>query len=72
MKGNSFARRDHLRDVEVRIQSKWEQANLFQVEDKYDKDGNPKPKFMVTFPYPYMNGRLHLVNIYFAAKNLES
>ena len=20
----------------------------------------PKPKFMVTFPYPYMNGRLHL------------
>ena len=26
----------------------------------FNADGSPKPKFMVTFPYPYMNGRLHL------------
>ena len=25
-----------------------------------DASGAPRPKFMVTFPYPYMNGRLHL------------
>lgn len=31
-----------------------------QGEPLYNEDGSPKPKFMVTFPYPYMNGRLHL------------
>lgn len=31
-----------------------------QGEPLYNEDGSPKPKFMATFPYPYMNGRLHL------------
>jgi len=36
---------------------------VFKVEKQVDSDGIPVPKFMVTFPYPYMNGRLHLVGI---------
>eukprot|EP01038_Epipyxis_sp_PR26KG_P005664 gene5664-7821_t len=51
----SFARRDHLRDIEQRIQDKW--ANKKTFEANYDES---KPKYMITFPYPYMNGRLHL------------
>lgn len=51
----SFVRRDHLREIEKRIQEEWERENVFCS----NPDEN-KPKFFVTFPYPYMNGRLHL------------
>lgn len=34
--------------------------NYVQSVPAFNEDGSPKPKFMVTFPYPYMNGRLHL------------
>lgn len=51
----SFARRDHLREIEKRVQAQWEETKVNEV--CYDPT---KEKFMVTFPYPYMNGRLHL------------
>lgn len=51
----SFARRDHLRGIEKRIQQEWADKKV------YETDCTPgKPKFFITFPYPYMNGRLHL------------
>lgn len=50
-----FARRDHLRANEVRIQREWEES---KVHESHVQEGTPK--YMVTFPYPYMNGRLHL------------
>lgn len=52
----SFARRDHLREIEIRMQSKWEADKIYEV----GYDDHNKEKFLVTFPYPYMNGRLHL------------
>ena len=51
----SFARRDHLRDIETQIQSYWNENKSF--ESNVDLN---KPKFFLNFPYPYMNGRLHL------------
>lgn len=51
----SFARRDHLREIEIRLQKKWKDTRVF--ESSVDPT---KGKFFVTFPYPYMNGRLHL------------
>ena len=56
----SFVRRDRLRSNELRIQAKWAEEKVYETERKFDDNGLPKPKFMVTFPYPYMNGRLHL------------
>jgi len=56
----SFARRDKLLKVEKEIQLQWSNENIYETERKYDENGNPKEKFMVTFPYPYMNGTLHL------------
>jgi len=38
------------------VQAEWKAAKVFEVDA--GKEG--EPKFMVTFPYPYMNGRLHL------------
>ena len=51
----SFARRDHLRDIELKVQQKW-------LDDKvYEANPEPgRPKYFLNFPYPYMNGRLHL------------
>ena len=51
----SFARRDHLREIELKVQKKW-------LEDKvYEANVEPgRPKYFLNFPYPYMNGRLHL------------
>jgi len=42
------------------MQQEWAESKAFESNPEYNEDGTPKPKFMVTFPYPYMNGRLHL------------
>lgn len=44
----------------TQVQAKWAEEGTFESNPLYNDDGSPKPKFMVTFPYPYMNGRLHL------------
>lgn len=56
----SFARRDHLRDIEIRIQSYWEDAKLYESNADSSTIDDNKSKFFLNFPYPYMNGRLHL------------
>jgi len=58
--GGGQTRLRHIRANEQRIQAEWEKARPFEVNPCFNEDGSPKPKFMVTFPYPYMNGRLHL------------
>lgn len=59
----SFARRDHLREIEIHMQAQWEASKIF--EPSVDES---KEKFMVTFPYPYMNGRLHLGHAFSVTK----
>lgn len=54
----STARLDLLRDIESKVQAKWSDAKIFHGDAP--TDGSKPPKFMVTFPYPYMNGKLHL------------
>lgn len=51
----SFARRDHLREIELNVQKKWVENKVY--EATYEPG---RPKFFLNFPYPYMNGRLHL------------
>ncbi|POM81028.1 Leucine-tRNA ligase, partial [Phytophthora palmivora] len=54
-----MARRDHLIDIEHEVIAKWDAVKLFE--------SNPdpsKPKYMVTFPYPYMNGYLHVGHLF--------
>jgi leucyl-tRNA synthetase len=55
-------KRDTLRDLERAVQARWDAARVFE-EDAPAEDGalgGVDGKFMATFPYPYMNGRLHL------------
>lgn len=45
--------------IEEQMQKQWEDEKVFE-EDAPKGEGASQEKFMVTFPYPYMNGRLHL------------
>jgi len=52
-----------LKEIEEKWRDKWENAHLFEA------DPNPhKPKLMVTFPYPYMNGPLHVGHTFTASR----
>ena len=56
-----FHRRDHLIEIEHEVQAKWKKLRAFDVNAPADgAHASNDDKFMVTFPYPYMNGRLHL------------
>jgi len=50
-----FGKRDHLRANEIAVQKMWEEAKAFEVAPD-----DTKESFMVTFPYPYSNGHLHI------------
>ncbi|KAG8342245.1 tRNA synthetases class I (I L M and V) putative (M) tRNA synthetases class I (C) catalytic domain [Trypanosoma vivax] len=52
------ARRDRLLKNEEEAQLRWARERLHDLDAPAGDD--PTPKFFVTFPYPYMNGRLHL------------
>jgi leucyl-tRNA synthetase len=54
-KEKSFARRDKLISNEREAQKLWEDNKMNQSEPQPGKK-----KFMVTFPFPYMNGLMHL------------
>ncbi|KAH8742137.1 leucyl-tRNA synthetase [Cryptosporidium ryanae] len=53
--GGSRQRRDMLLSIQNDMQKLWYSNKVYEtnVDDK-------REKYMVTFPYPYMNGRLHL------------
>eukprot|EP01006_Ploeotia_vitrea_P043997 TRINITY_DN66796_c6_g1_i1.p1 TRINITY_DN66796_c6_g1~~TRINITY_DN66796_c6_g1_i1.p1 ORF type:complete len:1113 (+),score=168.70 TRINITY_DN66796_c6_g1_i1:87-3341(+) len=54
----STKRRDTLREIELQQQQKWRDQKIFELDAP--KPGDDPEKYFVCFPYPYMNGRLHL------------
>eukprot|EP01105_Mastigella_eilhardi_P024714 TRINITY_DN64_c0_g4_i1.p1 TRINITY_DN64_c0_g4~~TRINITY_DN64_c0_g4_i1.p1 ORF type:complete len:1079 (-),score=347.02 TRINITY_DN64_c0_g4_i1:3286-6522(-) len=54
-KPKSTAKLDEIAKVEHEMQADWEAAHLFESDAKPGQS-----KYFVTFPYPYMNGTLHL------------
>ena len=60
------ARRDLLLELQNKAQKKWDDVKAFEVDaPEGEWDGG---KFMVTFPYPYMNGKLHLGHAFSLSK----
>jgi len=58
---------EYLQEIEKKVQTKWEAAKIYEVNAPLDK----KPiteKFFATFPYPYMNGCLHLGHVFSLSK----
>uniref|UniRef100_A0A8C9WVH4 Leucine--tRNA ligase, cytoplasmic n=1 Tax=Scleropages formosus TaxID=113540 RepID=A0A8C9WVH4_SCLFO len=61
------AKLDYLRKIEKEIQQKWEAEKMFEC-DAPPEQSSHKDKYLVTFPYPYMNGRLHLGHTFCLSK----
>ena len=60
------ARRDLLLELQSKAQAKWDNAKAFEVDaPEGEWDGG---KFLVTFPYPYMNGKLHIGHAFSLSK----
>lgn len=51
---------EFLQKIEVDIQSKWEKEKIFESNAPKQRRTDPDAKYLCTFPFPYMNGRLHL------------
>ncbi|NP_001087393.1 leucyl-tRNA synthetase 1 L homeolog [Xenopus laevis] len=62
------AKVDYLKKIEKDVQAKWDAENLFEVNASDPQAQNSKGKYLVTFPYPYMNGRLHLGHTFSLSK----
>lgn len=59
---------EFLRQIEVRVQKRWDEEKIFEI-DALPTDGSDKDeKFFTTFPFPYMNGRLHLGHTFSLSK----
>uniref|UniRef100_K3WQ54 leucine--tRNA ligase n=1 Tax=Globisporangium ultimum (strain ATCC 200006 / CBS 805.95 / DAOM BR144) TaxID=431595 RepID=K3WQ54_GLOUD len=57
------ARRDHLIAIEHRVHELWDAAKVFESEPDPSK-----PKYLATFPVPYMNGYMHVGHLFSLTK----
>ncbi|XP_048776266.2 leucine--tRNA ligase, cytoplasmic-like [Ostrea edulis] len=65
----STAKLTELLQIERRVQKKWEDEKVFEEDAPLPgtKEAS-QPKYVATFPYPYMNGRLHLGHTFTISK----
>uniref|UniRef100_A0A8C4EB15 leucine--tRNA ligase n=1 Tax=Dicentrarchus labrax TaxID=13489 RepID=A0A8C4EB15_DICLA len=69
MERKGTAKLDFLRKIELEIQEKWEKEKAFEQDAPTTVgESTNKNKYFVTFPYPYMNGRLHLGHTFSLSK----
>lgn len=62
------AKVDFLKKIEKEVQQKWDAKKMFEVNASNLEKQTSKDKYFVTFPYPYMNGRLHLGHTFSLSK----
>ncbi|MGH0126524.1 UNVERIFIED_CONTAM: hypothetical protein FKN15_073854 [Acipenser sinensis] len=60
------AKVDFIKKIEKEVQQKWDEDKVFETDAA--SGGESKNKYFVTFPYPYMNGRLHLGHTFSLSK----
>lgn len=66
--GKSFARRDLLLSIQDAQQEAWAQERIFEVDAPVGGKTSDDEKYFGNFPYPYMNGLLHLGHAFSLSK----
>lgn len=67
----SFAKREAIREIEKEVQRRWEQEKVFEIDAPQEEEAeelSTKNKYFATFPYPYMNGLMHLGHAFTMSK----
>ena len=60
---------EFLKKIESDVQERWDTLKVFEENAPEDgQKGTEDEKYFVTFPYPYMNGRLHLGHTFTISK----
>lgn len=59
---------EYLQAIERKVQNDWEKARCYEQNAMPNPDRKPDEKFFATFPFPYMNGRLHLGHTFSLSK----
>uniref|UniRef100_A0A182QC67 leucine--tRNA ligase n=1 Tax=Anopheles farauti TaxID=69004 RepID=A0A182QC67_9DIPT len=59
---------EYLQKIERDIQERWQRDKVYDVDAPKEARARDDEKFLVTFPYPYMNGRLHLGHAFSLSK----
>ncbi|XP_058452707.1 leucine--tRNA ligase, cytoplasmic [Malaya genurostris] len=59
---------EYLQQIEREMQARWEREKLHENDAPNAQRKSADEKFMVTFPFPYMNGRLHLGHTFSLSK----
>ncbi|KAL1506028.1 hypothetical protein ABEB36_005464 [Hypothenemus hampei] len=58
---------EYLQKIEADVQKRWKNEKIHEI-DAPNLRSSPDDKFLCTFPYPYMNGRLHLGHTFSLSK----
>lgn len=64
----NFSRRDNLLELQEKAQKLWSESRVFEVDAPTEGLGTADEKFFGNFPYPYMNGLLHLGHAFSLSK----
>ena len=59
---------EYLQKIEEQVQQKWETDKVYETDAPAEPRKHDDEKFFVTFPFPYMNGRLHLGHTFSLSK----
>ncbi|XP_034937128.1 leucine--tRNA ligase, cytoplasmic [Chelonus insularis] len=59
---------EYLQKIEKDVQAKWEAEKVYEEDAPKKPKNSPDEKFLATFPFPYMNGRLHLGHTFSLSK----
>lgn len=57
-----------LLEIEKNVQKRWYDDDVFEENAPQSTEDQGNGKYMVTFPYPYMNGKLHLGHTFTISK----
>lgn len=59
---------EYLQKIEQDVQERWKRENIYEEEAPTEPRKSADDKFFTTFPFPYMNGRLHLGHTFSLSK----